>query len=94
MYFLGVIHKTYAGSIACCTGAAAVIPGSVVYRTRRSHADGVIAIGHPGGVMEVEAICDSSGPEPRITRICYGRTARRIMDGYCYVPNSFFEPQP
>jgi len=31
-----------------------------------------------------------SGGKPEITRISYGRTARRIMDGYCYVPNRLF----
>jgi 2-methylaconitate cis-trans-isomerase PrpF len=89
--FLGGIHKTYPGSISCCTGAAAVIPGTVVYEVRRSKTGADINIGHPGGVVDVIAESDTSGNQPRITRICYGRTARRLMDGYCYVPNRFFE---
>mgnify|MGYP002681938482 FL=1 len=50
-----------------------------------------VRIGHPGGVIEVEAICepDVEG-NPEMKRVSYGRTARRIMDGYCYVPNSRF----
>ena len=87
--FLGGIHKTYPGSISCCTGAAAVIPGTVVYEVRRG--SGIdINIGHPGGVVDVIAEEDDENGSPVIKRICYGRTARRLMDGYCYVPNHFF----
>lgn len=91
VYFNDVIHKTYPGSIACCTGSAAVIPGSVVYEAKKDKSNGVIRIGHPGGIMEVEAICECTDGKPEIKRITYGRTARRIMEGYCFVPNSFFE---
>lgn len=88
--FLGGIHKTYPGSISCCTGAAAVIPGTVVYEVRRGCGSD-INIGHPGGVVDVIAEeCEEDG-KPVIKRICYGRTARRLMDGYCYVPNRFFK---
>jgi len=88
--FLGGIHKTYPGSISCCTGAAAVIPGTVVYEVR--HGSGAdINIGHPGGVVDVIAEEAEENGQPAIKRICYGRTARRLMDGYCYVPNRFFE---
>ena len=90
--FLGGIHKTYPGSISCCTGAAAVIPGTVVNEVRcGSGAD--INIGHPGGVVDVIAEGGSRDGMPVINRICYGRTARRLMDGYCYVPNRFFEEE-
>lgn len=29
--------------------------------------------------------------KPTIKKVAYARTARRIMDGHCYVPNRFFE---
>lgn len=91
LYFLGGIHQTYSGSISCCTGAAAVIPGTVVYDVCARKGAPEIMIGHPSGVMDVEAACDMSGGEPIITHVSYARTARRIMEGYCYVPNRFFE---
>lgn len=91
VYFLGEIHKTYPGSIACCTGSAAVIPGTIVYDIRGKKEDSRVKIGHPAGIIEVDAACEDGGSSPVIKRICYGRTARRIMDGYCYVPNRFFE---
>lgn len=58
--FLGGIHKTYPGSISCCTGAAAVIPGTVVYEARSGRTGDDIMIGHPSGVVDVEAVCGCS----------------------------------
>lgn len=90
VWFLGGIHQTYPGSISCCTGAAAVIPGTVLYEIRQNKNE-IVRIGHPGGVIEVEAVCKAGeNEEPVIERIAYGRTARRLMDGYAYVPNSRF----
>lgn len=91
LYFLGGIHQTYSGSISCCTGAAAVIPGTVVNEVCARKDAPEIMIGHPSGVMDVEAGCDTSSGEPVITHVSYARTARRIMEGYCFVPNRFFE---
>ena len=91
VYMLGGIHQTYPGSISCCTGAAAVIPGTVVWEARGVKNTDSVRIGHPGGVIDVNAVCDSSSGNPIITSVTYGRTARRIMDGYCYVPNRFFK---
>ncbi len=93
LYMLGAIHQTYSGSIACCTGAASVIPGTIVYEARGKKDTSEIRIGHPGGIMDAEAICDMSSGFPVITRVTYARTARRIMEGYCYVPNRFFEEE-
>lgn len=89
--FCGQIHKTYPGSISCCTGAAAVIPGTVVQEICSGKTAAEINIGHPGGILDVEAACEIENGKPVLKRVCYGRTARRIMDGYCYVPNRFFE---
>lgn len=91
VYILGGIHQTYPGSISCCTGAAAVIPGTTVWECRGNKNTGDVRIGHPGGTIDVNAACDCSSGKPVLTKVTYGRTARRIMDGYCYVPNRFFE---
>ena len=91
VWFLEQIHQTYPGSISCCTGAAATIPGTIPYDIRGKKDNMEVRIGHPGGIIKVEAICepDAEG-NPEMKRVSYGRTARRIMDGYCYVPNSRF----
>jgi len=89
--FMGGIHKTYPGSISCCTGAAAVIPSTIVYEARKRHDSSEILIGHPGGIVDVDAVCVKNNGKLEIKRVCYGRTARRLMDGNCYVPNRLFK---
>ena len=91
VFFMGGIHKTYPGSISCCTGAAAVIPGTVLFDIRGKRADSEVLIGHPGGVIDVDAVCRTDSGEPVIEHVSYARTARRIMEGVCYVPVRVFE---
>lgn len=93
VFFLGQIHQTYPGSISCCTAAATVIPGTVPFEIRGTKSGKEINIGHPGGIVDVEAECDWQNGNPVITRVTYARTARRIMDGYCYVPKRCFEEE-
>lgn len=83
--FMQVLHKTYAGTGTCCTGVAACIPGTVVHAVRASRpwAKNLINIGHPSGVIDVEAVVEGD----EVKRAAFARTARRIMEGYVYVVN-------
>jgi len=85
MMFMQVLHKTYPGTGTACTGAAAKIPGTIVHEAI-PHIDSlkVIRIGHPAGVIEIEAAFD----EGQLIRAAFARTARRIMEGYVYIRNS------
>lgn len=85
--FMQIMHKTYSGTATVCTGCAAVTPGTIVYELRGERPNGLVRIGHPGGIIE----CDTSVQDGKITRAIFGRTARRIMEGYVYVPRSVFE---
>jgi 2-methylaconitate cis-trans-isomerase PrpF len=92
MIILGKMHQTYAGSVSCVTGLAAVVPGSLVNQVASLKPGQIeIHIGHPAGVIEVEAETETSGGEIKARRVTYGRSARRIMDGYVYVPHTVFE---
>ncbi len=83
--FMQVMHKAYSGTAAVCTGSAAVTPGTIVNAVMRKNRNpDEVRIGHPGGVMEVEMRTENN----TITRAAIGRTARRIMEGYVYVPAS------
>lgn len=90
--FMLHMHKTYPGTGTVSTGAAARIPGTLVHRQLSDEARSrqTLRIGHPGGVIEVDAKlkdgCENG--EYRFDRLAYGRTARRILDGTCYVANS------
>ncbi|MCX7779661.1 MAG: 3-methylitaconate isomerase [Negativicutes bacterium] len=85
MMFMQVLHKTYPGTGTACTGAAAKIPGTIVHEAI-PHIDAidVIRIGHPAGVIEVEA----SFKNGKLIRAAFARTARRIMEGYVFVRNA------
>ena len=87
MMFMQIMHKTYAGSGAICTGIASMIEGSIVHENLRKEAISLerIHIGHPGGVMEVESKIERRGNDFEVMRAAMGRTARRIMDGSVYI---------
>jgi len=85
LMYMQVIHKTYAGTGTICTGAAARIPGTVVYEATNPAAQKVIRIGHPAGVIDIEVAAAVKDGKATLTRAAISRTARRLMDGYAYV---------
>ncbi len=86
--FMLHMHKTYPGTGTVCTGAAARIPGTLVYQqlSEAARQASILRIGHPGGVIEVDARASNPGGTA-FDRLAYERTARRIMQGTCYVRN-------
>ncbi len=83
LMFMQQMHKTYAGTSTVCTGVASRLPGTLVQQVTRSHNRPAIRIGHPAGVIETES---EIAPDGRVLRATLGRTARRIMEGYVFVP--------
>jgi len=92
LLFMLRMHKTYPVSGTVCTGAAARIPGSIVWEVLREEAKSRINIniGHPGGIIPVEADAEVTGNGVKLKRVGVYRTARRIMDGYVYVRKTVF----
>lgn len=84
LMYMQVMHKTYAGTGTTCTGAAAKIPGSIVSQVTRSKSP-LVRIGHPAGVIDIEVEAKEEGDGIKLNRAAFGRTARRIMDGYVYI---------
>ena len=85
------MHEAYPGTASCCTGVAAVTEGTVVHElyARRRHDDpAAVAIGHPSGVMHVEARVRDEGGRCVVERATFGRTVRPIMHGEAYVRRS------
>lgn len=91
LLFMLRMHKAYAVTGTVCTGAAAKIPGTIVHGAarRESHDRPLTRIGHPAGIINIEAEVASEG-KMRLVRASVGRTARRIMEGYAFVPWSVF----
>lgn len=89
LMFMQIMHKTYAGTGTICTGAAARIKGTVVNEVMLEKDMGntsVLRIGHPAGVITIDVEADNEGGSWYLQKAAISRTARRIMDGYCYIP--------
>jgi methylitaconate Delta-isomerase len=88
LMFMQQTHKTYAGTSTVCTGVAARLPGTLVHEMSRLQTrDAVtVRIGHPAGVIETETKINRTQEGWTVQRATLGRTARRIMEGYVFVP--------
>ncbi len=91
LMFMQQTHKTYAGTSTVCTGVASRLEGTLVHEVTRlqtRHA-GSVRIGHPAGVIETETeVVKTEANGYIVRRATLGRTARRIMEGYVFVPES------
>ncbi|WP_170006085.1 2-methylaconitate cis-trans isomerase PrpF family protein [Bacillus fonticola] len=87
---MGTLHQAFAvsGAIAIATGAQ--IPGTVVADIISSH-DGPVRIGHPSGIIEVEAVVKQTEGGYVVERAAIGRTARRLMEGHSLVPSNLYK---
>ena len=89
---MGTLHKAYAATGAICTVGAAKIEGTVVHEMA---ADGAfeaeeIRLGHPGGIISIGAEVEKTRDTFVYKEATVGRTARRLMEGYVYVPERYF----
>ena len=77
-----ISHHRHGMHRSCCAH-----PGTVAWDVLREEAKTGMAmnIGHPGGIISVEAEAENKNGEIIMKRIGVYRTARRIMDGYVYV---------
>ncbi len=93
MIFMGKMHKTFAASQINCCGAAALIPGTVVNEAAsgRFGKKGIVRLGHPAGVAELEATIENREGKLLFSRIAAYRTARRLMEGYAFVRRDAIE---
>jgi 2-methylaconitate cis-trans-isomerase PrpF len=91
--FMQVLHKTYPGTGAVCTAAAAMIEGTIVNRVCAAGAREakVVRIGHPSGTMPVEVDVENTPQGPKVKLVAFGRTSRRILEGFVYVPEKLFQ---
>ena len=92
-FFMQTMHKTYPGTGAVCTAAAAMIEGTIVNRVCSERARGakMVCIGHPSGTMPVEVDVENTSQGPKVKLVAFGRTSRRIMEGFVYVPERLFQ---
>lgn len=91
LLFMLKMHKAYPITGTVCTGAAAKIAGTIVHEVTDVSPEGdLVRIGHPSGVVDVKTEVELSGSGPILRRALVGRTARRIMEGYVFVPETVY----
>ena len=92
-FFMQEMHKTYPGTGTVCTGAAAMIEGTLVNRvcSQRAKQTKTVCIGHPSGKISIEVEVEKTTEGFHLKKAAFGRTSRRIMEGFVYVPESLFK---
>lgn len=92
MVSMGKFHRTFAGSGLYNLASMTLLEETVPHNCARKTVSGVdigtrrlVRIGHPDGVAEVMVELEKDGSD--VAAVGLDRTARRIMDGQCYVPD-------
>ena len=83
-------HRAYALTGAVATTAASVIPNTIVSEAAGKVTTHTFRLGHPAGTMTMEVAITQKGADIHIQKVVAERTARRLMDGYVYVPKRIF----
>ncbi|MEG2651480.1 MAG: PrpF domain-containing protein [Eubacterium sp.] len=93
LLFMLHMHKAYPITGTVATGAIARIPGSIIYDLISDSAknETVLRIGHPSGIISVEAEAKECNGQVDITRLGVYRTARIIMDGNVFIRKTIFK---
>lgn len=96
LVFLNRCHESMAGTGSMCTAAASRLHGSIVNQALASESSkrGTLNIGHPLGVMTVNVKTRPANVVGAVEfeSLGFSRTARRIMDGFVYVPADTYNP--
>ena len=93
LFFMQTMHKTYAGTGTVCTGVAAMIDGTIVNKvcSPRAAREKTVRIGHPSGIISLEVEVEKGPSNYEMRLAAFGRTSRRIMEGYVYVSEDLFK---
>ena len=92
---MGTAHHSYPVTGAICTGAAAIVEGSVVREASRAIVrEGeptVLRIANPSGITDVRVLWERDSQGTHVLGAAIGRTARCLMEGYAHVPRGRVE---
>ena len=89
---MGVLHKALAVSCAIAAAGAAAVEGTIMASILDPAQAGQnqFRLGHPGGIFEVKSQVKKNGNSYEYVEASFGRTARRLMEGYVLVPEECF----
>ena len=82
---MGNCHRAFALTAAMCLAVAARIQGTLVSECAGA-ARGDVRLGHPSGVLPIDATVAVRDGAPWAERVTVYRTARRLMEGHVRIP--------
>jgi 2-methylaconitate cis-trans-isomerase PrpF len=83
---MGNCHRAFALTAAMCLAVAARIDGTVVRECSAARDEANVRLGHPSGVLPLDARVTTRDGKPWAERVTVYRTARRLMEGSVRVP--------
>jgi len=81
MVSMGQPHRATPLTGALCLAAACRIPGTIPNATMNRQGDGALRLGHPSGVVQVDAGVSEIDGHPQVAYASVYRTARRLFEG-------------
>ena len=82
---MGNCHRAFALTVAMCLAVAARVEGTVVHEAAAGR-KGDVRLGHPSGVLPIDATVTLKDGAPWAEKVTVYRTARRLMEGFVRVP--------
>lgn len=88
IFSMGKLHHAMTGTGAVAIAVAASIPGTLVSRVLGQGRHSEVRFGHPSGTLRVGAEAAEVDGQWTVTKALMSRSARRLMDGQVFVPQS------
>lgn len=88
IFSMGKLHHAMTGTGAVAIAVAAAIPGTLVSRVLGQGRHSEVRFGHPSGTLKVGAEAAEVDGQWTVTKALMSRSARRLMDGQVFVPQS------
>ena len=83
---MGNCHRAFALTSAMCLAVAARVDGTLVRECSSAEDDADVRLGHPSGVLPLDARVVADDGRAHAERVTVYRTARRLMEGFVRVP--------
>jgi probable AcnD-accessory protein PrpF len=89
---MGKLHHAMTGTGVIALAVAAALPGTIVREllpdARVARDDSPLRFGHPSGIVDARATTHLEKSGWVVDKVALSRSARRLMDGFVYVPDS------
>jgi 2-methylaconitate cis-trans-isomerase PrpF len=83
---MGNCHRAFPLTSSMCLAVAARIEGTVVHECSTAPPGADVRLGHPSGVLPLDAAVSRPGGDYLAERVTVYRSARRLMEGWVRIP--------